>query len=276
LIVTLYGDCIAPRGSALWLGSLNTLLAPFGIEPGLVRTALSRLVAEGWFERNRVGRNSFYRLSAHGAGEFARAAGRIYAAVDPPWRGELEIAVLATAEPDRRQAEREVLVAQGFGQLAPNVMVRPRPTGAAADTAASSASDCFRLTATAADPRSARGLAAACWNLDALGEAYRSLMEDIAPLARAPDRLVHLPDAKAFATRLLLVHEWRRIVLRDPHLPAGLLPEGWPGAAARAAVGRIYAAVTPGCERWLDTNAVAEGGQLSPRSRDAARRFAIC
>ena len=47
LIITLYGDAIAPRGGSLWLGSLNGLVGPFGIEPGLVRTALSRLVDAG-------------------------------------------------------------------------------------------------------------------------------------------------------------------------------------------------------------------------------------
>src|SRR5262245_19998960 len=87
LIVTLYGDAIAPRGGSLWLCSLNELMGLFGIEPGLVRTAMSRLVGEGWFERTRRGRNSFYRLSARGAAEFAEAGRRIYRSGEARWDG---------------------------------------------------------------------------------------------------------------------------------------------------------------------------------------------
>ena len=78
LIVTIYGDAIVPRGGSLWLGSLLDMLAGFGVEPGLVRTAVSRLVADGWFERTRIGKQSYYRLSPWGAAEFATATTRIY------------------------------------------------------------------------------------------------------------------------------------------------------------------------------------------------------
>ena len=50
LIVTIYGDAIVPRGGSLWLGSLLDMMAGFGVEPGLVRTAISRLVSR-WLVR---------------------------------------------------------------------------------------------------------------------------------------------------------------------------------------------------------------------------------
>jgi hypothetical protein len=48
VIVTAFGDAIAPRGGVLWLGSLIQLLAPLGINERLVRTAAFRLVKEDW------------------------------------------------------------------------------------------------------------------------------------------------------------------------------------------------------------------------------------
>jgi phenylacetic acid degradation operon negative regulatory protein len=41
--------------------------------------------------------------------------------------------------------------------------------------------------------------------------------------------------------RTLLIHAYRRVLLRDPLLPAALLPLDWPGAAAMR-----YAAISIG------------------------------
>jgi phenylacetic acid degradation operon negative regulatory protein len=44
LLVTVFGDSVAPHGGRAWLGSLIGLLAPFGISERLVRTSVYRLV----------------------------------------------------------------------------------------------------------------------------------------------------------------------------------------------------------------------------------------
>ena len=54
------------------------------------------------------------------------------------------------------------------------------------------------------------------------------------------------------AARALLIHDWGRIVLHDPGLPAALLPAGWPGDSARAIARAIYAKLAQPSERWLD------------------------
>ena len=78
LIITLYGDAVVPRGGRLWLGSLTEIMDLFGIDAGHVRTAMSRLTSDGWLERRRIGRNSYYRLSSREEGSFAAATRRIY------------------------------------------------------------------------------------------------------------------------------------------------------------------------------------------------------
>lgn len=273
LIVTLYGDAIAPRGGSLWLGSINRLLEPFGIEPGLIRTAMSRLVADGLFERNRVGKNSYYRLSAGGTREFADAAAHIYAPNAPIWNGRFDLAVLPAGEAKDRQSLRDALSMRGFGQLAPNVMVRPAARSPASGDVHSAGNGIVWLVAT---PRQATddvaGLVQSAWNLDELDKSYRSFLHVLAPMIEDGRALARLPDEDAFLARVLLIHEWRRIVLRDPGLPAELLPTDWSGARARAAVAAIYRAISPGCDRWLDGNATAETGLL-PASRGTANRF---
>lgn len=269
LIVTLYGDAIAPRGGSLWLGSLNALVAPFGIEPGLVRTAMSRLVSDGWFDRNRVGRSSYYRLSSHGAQTFAEAAERIYGASDTEWAGTFSLAVLTATDAKMRLSARDGLAAAGFGQIAPNVMVSPRrgpPDGAPA-------SEAIWLESRVSSRDSLVGLARLAWDLDTLGAAYADFLKDIAPISGSLPLVERLPPPDAFRLRVLLIHEWRRIVLRDPQLPPAMLPPDWPGHLARAGVRDIYAACSSAGDAFLDSHAVAENGPLPQAPADAVRHF---
>ena len=66
IIITVFGDAIVPRGGSVWLGTLLGFFETLDIDSGVVRTAMSRLAADGWLERSKVGRNSFYRLAKKG------------------------------------------------------------------------------------------------------------------------------------------------------------------------------------------------------------------
>ncbi|WP_137181086.1 PaaX family transcriptional regulator C-terminal domain-containing protein [Roseomonas sp. AR75] len=246
-IVTVWGDAVAPRGGSLWLGSLQAILDHFGCTPGQVRTAMSRLTEEGWLARNRVGRNSFYRLGARGEQAFAAAAARIYAGAPPDWDGRFRLVLLA--EP----AVREALLAQGFGNLPGGAML-----GVAGDPALLPKGAPV-LAAPPRDGDEARLLAARAWPLEGLADGYARFHDAFAPLAGARFRA-----AEALPLRLLLVHEWRRLVLRDPLLPAALLPGDWPGHQARALAARLYARLAPDAEGWLDAEGRNEAGPLPP------------
>src|SRR5437764_11885759 len=78
IVVTVFGDAILPRGGSVWLGTLLEFFTGLDIDGGVVRTAMSRLAADGWLERNRVGRNSFYRLAGKGRRTFNAATQHIY------------------------------------------------------------------------------------------------------------------------------------------------------------------------------------------------------
>lgn len=247
LIVTVWGDAVAPRGGSLWLGSLQAILDRFGCTPGQVRTAMSRLTEEGWLARNRVGRNSFYRLGPRGEASFSAAAARIYAGRPRDWDGRFRL--LPFAEP----AAREALAADGFGTLPGGAML-----GVAGDPALLPRGVPVLLGATR-DPAEARLLAARAWPLAPLAEGYGRFIDAFGPLREAA-----IPPEEALPLRLLLVHEWRRLMLRDPLLPAALLPEAWPGTAARALTGALYRRLTPLAEAWLDREGRNEDGPLPP------------
>ncbi len=252
LIVTVWGDAVAPRGGSLWLGSLQSVLDRFGCTPGQVRTAMSRLTEEGWLTRNRVGRLSYYRLGPRGEASFGAAAARIYATLTPAWDGSFRLVL----SPD--PAATEALSARAFGTLPGLALgvsgpVEELPSGTPV------------LLATPRNAAEAREVAARAWPLGALAGAYGRFLDAFSPL-----RDEAVPAEEALPLRLLLVHEWRRVVLRDPALPAALLPEAWPGATARALVIELYRRLSPAAEAWLDTEGRNEDGPLPP---SAARRF---
>jgi phenylacetic acid degradation operon negative regulatory protein len=246
-IVTIWGDAVAPRGGSLWLGSLQAILDRFGCTPGQVRTAMSRLTEEGWLARNRVGRHSFYRLGPRGEASFGAAAARIYAPRGDGWDGLFRLVLFPDAE------AREALAAAGFGLLPGGAMV-----GVAGDPTLLPR----RLPVLVAQGRGAedaRGLAARAWPLEALAEGYGRFLDAFAPV-----EMLDVPPEEALPLRLLLIHEWRRLVLRDPRLPEALLPEAWPGHAAHTLVASLYRRLTPAAEAWLDEEGRAEEGTLPP------------
>lgn len=267
LIITLYGDAIVPRGGSLWLGSLTDIMALFRIDAGHVRTAMSRLTADGWLERDRVGRNSYYRLTHREEGSFITATQRIYFADAPAFDGRLRLALLGPGVDDR-SAIRPALERAGFAALTPTAYVAyADPSPPLPETEG--------LFLVHADPRDdMHALADAAWKLGPLAASYRAFVERFTPLDRALAADQPASSADALVARTLLVHEFRRIVLRDPGLPDALLPPDWPGAAARRLAGRIYRRLMDASEQFLDAHAEDRNGPIPPPQAGFSRRFA--
>ena len=89
IVITVFGDAIVPRGGSVWLGTLLEFFKAIDIDSGVVRTAMSRLAADGWLERDKVGRNSFYRLAGKGRQTFDAATRHIYDPQPPNGPGAL-------------------------------------------------------------------------------------------------------------------------------------------------------------------------------------------
>ena len=265
IVITVFGDAIVPRGGSVWLGTLLEFFKALDIDGGVVRTAVSRLAGDGWLERNRVGRNSFYRLAATGRHTFDIATRHIY---DPPpqdWTGRFELLLIGNAQD--RDASREALRSAGFGSPLPGVWVAP--SGVPIPDEASRA---IRLEVSAEDD-SGRRLLADSWPLENIADAYLKFMKTFEPLRSWITRRAPLANGDAFTARILLIHHYRRVVLRDPLLPLALLPKDWPGRAARALCGEIYRAILPASEQWLDRNGSNEDGPLPKAGSELGNRF---
>src|SRR5258708_22473962 len=94
IVITVFGDAIVPRGGSVWLGTLLEFFEQLDIDASVVRTAMSRLTADGWFERNRIGRNSFYRLVQSGRQTFDIATKHIYGPPATDLTGRFELLLI--------------------------------------------------------------------------------------------------------------------------------------------------------------------------------------
>lgn len=261
IVITIFGDAIVPRGGSLWLGTLVAFFRGLGIEDGAVRTAMSRLTADGWLERRRVGRNSFYRLAARGHATFEAATRQIYVPRTPHWDGRLACILTTDREAGTALAEA------GFGQPGPGTWIAP-----GSPPLPQAAAGALRLEATI-EAGQRRRLAAEAWPIERMAASYRRFLDQFAPLRDEIAGGLALDPAEAFAARILTIHFYRRVILRDPALPLELLPEHWPGEAARRLTAELYGQLLAASEAWLDEHGIDEAGPLPPAGPDLRGRF---
>src|SRR3712207_5765554 len=99
----LYGDYLRPRGGRAPVAALVRLLAPLGIAPPAVRTAVSRMVRQGWLHPMRLVSGPGYLLTPKAARRLDEAAARIYRTGQTAWDGRFDLVVI---EPPAQRAER--------------------------------------------------------------------------------------------------------------------------------------------------------------------------
>ena len=244
LVITVFGDAVVPRGGRVALAVLQDIVGRLGIEAGALRTAMSRLASDGWVERERLGRNSFFSLGRQGRHAFDLATRRIYAGRAPGWDGEWTVAVMP---PQAGEVDGAELQALGFVKVTQGVHLRPETTGAADASAALSGMLVVR-GASAEHPETLHAL----WPSQETAAAYRAFIAMFSRLHLALTSGARPMPLAAIAARTLLVHEWRRVVLRDPGLPERLLPQDWPGDEARKLARAIHGALAGPSEAWLD------------------------
>ena len=118
-----------------------------------------------------------------------------------------------------------------------------------------------------------RDLARDSWSLDDIDERYRAFVERFRPVYRAVSGKSAMTEQSAFLSRTLLIQDYRKVLLRDPWLPAELLPADWHGAAAYQLCRNLYRAVYAPADAWLDRVMETADGPLPPPSRSFLQRF---
>ncbi|WP_130440102.1 PaaX family transcriptional regulator C-terminal domain-containing protein [Kribbella rubisoli] len=241
----LYGDHLRARGARAPVAALVQLLAPLGVHPPAVRTAVSRMVRQGWLEPVRIEGQPGYALTSRARRRLDDAAARIYRTAPDgtpvvtgsegpgDWDRQWHLGILREVPNARR---REQLASQlaflGWAPLSDGAWVGLRNDAEVDQILGMEgiAADRFRAPVDDGAVEFARRV----WRLDELGASYDAWLIEAKSLVdeTGQESTDGNGDEQAFAVRSELVHEWRKFLFRDPGLPDELLPDDWAGTRA--------------------------------------------
>lgn len=280
LLITVYGDFVAPHGGTIWLGSVIKLVEPLGLNDRVVRTTVYRLSQEKWLVSEQIGRKSYYSLTASGRRRFEQAYRRIYHAPQDLWNGEWQLVVLPSSlTTAQRDPLRKELLWAGYGPLAPGVLAHPsanteqllailQETATHDKVVAMTASNIGALNS-----RPLQELVHECWNLQAIADHYRQFIDRLRPVLRTLRTARQLDPEQCFLIQTLLMHDFRRALLHDPLLPAPLLPRDWSGGVARDLCRDIYRLTFRAAQEHLLRIGETPDGPLPPAAPYFYERF---
>lgn len=275
LVMTLFGDAIAERGQSVWLSGLIKLARPFGLSARLVRTSVYRLVADDWLLASREGRRSHYRLSPSGARRVRHAQQRIYNVEIPPvdTPGSTLLMISCGLKASARQQLQRELLWNGYGEIAEGVYAHTRADRACLKDILLANRACDHVCVMQANldarisTRPLHALRASRCCAGRLEQAWQRFIERFAPvLASATE----VSDHEAFLIRILLVHEFRRILQRQPILRNDHDCHEQAANQARKLFTKLYQQLFQPSERFLDLE-LLDCPSITPRPAGAHR-----
>jgi len=220
MLVSIFGDLAFRAGDSIEGPLLTRLTDGMNIKPEAVRVALHRLRNDSWIVSTKSGRTANHALTANALAERNRVAPLIYNRTqDLPQDWCLAI-------PAQNDAEaRTALGANGFVALSTRIFIGQAPSNAPKNVllcAGETAPDWVRAELVPGTLTR---------QFDTLLTALQSVSRKVSAANAA-----ELSPTEAALFRALIVHHWRRLVLRHPYLPVSLLGAHWPGHQCRTLV----------------------------------------
>ncbi|MFV4888866.1 phenylacetic acid degradation operon negative regulatory protein PaaX [Acinetobacter baumannii] len=269
LISTIFGDSILHRGGNISLASLIQLLELFGFNDRAVRTSVFRLVKNDWLCSDKIGRTSFYRITDSSRSTYLQAEQRIYNDQMKEWDHYWDLILMSSLDTENKALLKKELEWLGFANISTNLMAYPgcnriELQRLLVDLNMSEQVVVFKAETLQLFNNSVDTIGRMLrtnWPIDELRQRYLQFLDifrEIGVLLMQENE--QLEPVQAFQIRTLLIHYYRRILLKDPALPLELLPTDWPAISARTLSMNIYKKVfEPADEYFLSVAATAEG-----------------
>ncbi|MCT9560704.1 phenylacetic acid degradation operon negative regulatory protein PaaX [Acinetobacter baumannii] len=269
LISTIFGDSVLHRGGNISLASLIQLLELFGFNDRAVRTSVFRLVKNDWLCSDKIGRTSFYRITDSSRSTYLQAEQRIYNDQMKEWDHYWDLILMSSLDTENKALLKKELEWLGFANISTNLMAYPgcnriELQRLLVDLNMSEQVVVFKAETLQLFNNSVDTIGRMLrtnWPIDELRQKYLQFLDifrEIGVLLMQENE--QLEPVQAFQIRTLLIHYYRRILLKDPALPLELLPTDWPAISARTLSMNIYKKVfEPADEYFLSVAATAEG-----------------
>ena len=219
LVITIFGDLAQNSGDELSGGLLAVLTQPVGVKPEALRVALHRLRKEGWIASRRIGRNRMYHFTEWGRAQAEAASERIYSFEENSDPAFLSIFPPGAGKKQSLDTEK--------AWIASNIEISTMRTDLDAFTTVLTPERKIPewMRAKVCDPALVDQCALVTRQFNELRSTLKSEGHPISLLQTI--------------LRVLVVHNWRRIALRMPHLPDHVFPADWTGPECRKLAGEL-------------------------------------
>ncbi|MEV0948168.1 PaaX family transcriptional regulator C-terminal domain-containing protein [Rhodococcus sp. NPDC049939] len=233
LIRTVLGAYVRDFGGSVAIADFVELMQAVGIPPESTRIAVARLKKKGVLSPRVHDGRGVYEVTEQAESMFARGDPRIFAfrqmSEGDPWR------LISFTIPESQRAARHQLRRRlgwiGCGTVSPGLWIAPeylaREVGDIVDALGLSDFVTTFVSTSVFVPDSMAGAAARWWDLEGLAARHREFLENHEGRLRAVE---NVSPRDAFVRFVPLLDEWRIIPYIDPGLPAGMLPDDWPGS----------------------------------------------
>ncbi|MEK9733692.1 MAG: hypothetical protein VW297_04615 [Paracoccaceae bacterium] len=188
LIVTLFGDLDGEPQVVLSGKDIGAILGHIGIKPEATRVALHRLKRDGWIDTQRAGREVFYSLSNRGKAETAAVYVDVYSQTVKYTEGWQLMFTEDSAEIP-------------YVRLSRNLVLLPK-------TKSDTVKGVFLSIETEKPPVWFEHMIVSAKTLD-LADRLLTLLEDFNRID------TNQSDLDSSALRLLFLHHWRKMALRE-------------------------------------------------------------
>lgn len=285
-LVTVLGDVLAVHGQWIWLGSLIEALEGLGFSERLVRTSVFRLVKDGWLKTKKVGRRSYYCLTQDAKLANQKAERRIYAGKLPQWDGRWLLVIPTFVNEPQLSEFRRQLEWLGFSLLSSGVYAHPSFEQQSLEETVNelNLSDSVIILSSKTLDEASNGVLKKLvhdkWNISELEQAYQQFLDAYQPVYTHLQQVnagnsQALSQQQSFLLRILLVHEYRRILLKDHELPQDMLPSDWQGFTVHQYVSQMYALLAKNSIAYIRNSLFNDDGGLPQEEPMFWQRFEL-
>lgn len=278
MTVTIFGDVISQHGDWIWLGSLINCMASLGFNDRAVRTSAFRLVQNGWLDVEKFGRKSYYCFTDYAKVQYGKTSRKMYSSEPIKWDNKWLFVLTNAISEEKREALKKGLSWQGFNMLTTNLYGHPSSDRRSLDELLiehNIMQDVAVFSASTEEAQSQeviRSLVSARWDIEELAQQYQKFLTYYRHLIGKMNVSV-LSTEECFVFRSALIHDYRKIQLKDPELPDDLLPSGWVGFEASDLVKRLYKALAEPSLEYIEQKLVNAQGNLPAANTDFYSRF---
>jgi len=201
-------------------------------------STISNLLSVGEIEKIEKKGEVFYQITSRGS-ERLKESIPVFKLAKKVWDGYWRIVIFDIKGKNRvaRDILRKKLFSLGFGRWQKSVYITPHNIEQEINQYLEShklRNYCICLVAKRSDMGDDKLLAEKVWQLEKLNEEYEELIFDCQKLEKEKFGIEKLSK---------IWERYKELILKDPHLPKQLLPEGWKAQEAKKKVYNLYTTI---------------------------------